>query len=259
MQYIVECPDYTYKNGTFYDFIPNLWGFKSICVSDPCSDETYLNLDGTCCEDQTHSVVFVMDESGSIYPNDFAKCVEFIKGITAALNSNELNSNTKIGLVGFSNSGYEYIRLTSDQTQFEDALDSISQHQSTTNSLSGLDLAVSYLMGTEVNVFNSNRPFNRCVSDMTKLDFLNKDCNYYADNNWQCGNFDQTSPSFTADTDCCACNGQGPYLAPDDATKKFIVYMSDGQSNSPAVSQDDIDVIEAFGITTIAVGVGPYV
>jgi len=49
-------------------------------------------------------------------------------------------------------------------------------------------------MGTEVNVFNSNRPFNRCVSDMTKLDFLNKDCNYYADNNWQCGNFDQTSP-----------------------------------------------------------------
>ena len=85
---------------------------KSNCVSDPCSDKTYLNLDGTCCEDQTHSVVFVLDESGSIGSSDFAKCVQFIKGITEELNSNEFNSQTKIGLVGFSKSGYEYSKLT---------------------------------------------------------------------------------------------------------------------------------------------------
>ena len=115
MQYVIECPDYTYQNGTFAnDFIRNLWGFQNICVSDPCSDKTYLNLDGTCCEDETHSIVFVLDESGSIYPNDFAKCIDFIRGITQALNSNILNKNTKIGLVGFSGSGYEYSRLTND-------------------------------------------------------------------------------------------------------------------------------------------------
>jgi hypothetical protein len=236
MQYVAECPDYTYKNGTFADFIPNLWGFKDICVSDPCSDKTYLNLDGTCCEDETHSVVFVLDESGSIYPNDFAKCVEFVRGITEALNSNLLNSNTKIALVGFSGSGYEYSKLTKDWATFETSLDSIDQHQSTTNSIAGLDLATAYLMGTETNGFDSSRPFDRCVNDMTITDDSTtpKNCNWYSDNNWNCGNFDKTtSPAFTADEDCCACNGVGPYLAPDDASKKFIVYMSDGISNNP--------------------------
>ena len=107
MQFVLDCPEYTYKNGTFKnDFLANLWGFKSICVSDPCSDKTYLNKDGTCCEDETHSIIFVLDESGSIYPINFEECIEFIKGITSALNSNELNSKTKIGLVGFSLEAY---------------------------------------------------------------------------------------------------------------------------------------------------------
>ena len=72
--------------------------------------------------------MFVLDESGSIYPNDFTKCIDFIKGITESLNSNELNANTKLALVGFSGSGYEYSRLTDDWDEFELALDGINQH-----------------------------------------------------------------------------------------------------------------------------------
>lgn len=73
-----------------------------------------------------------------------------------------------------------------------------------------------------------------------------------------------TSPpdayDFNANSECCACDGKGPVLAADDATKKFIVYMSDGESNLPReLNQADTDSIKAKGITTIAVGVGPYV
>ena len=41
-----ECSDYYYRNETvdYYDF-------ANACTQDPCSDASYLYIDGTCCED----------------------------------------------------------------------------------------------------------------------------------------------------------------------------------------------------------------
>ena len=75
-------------------------------------------IDGTCCEDVTHSTVFVLDESGSIYPNDFAKVIAFVDSIISSLNVNDVNEGTKLGLVGFSNDAYEYMALNEDWAEF---------------------------------------------------------------------------------------------------------------------------------------------
>jgi hypothetical protein len=77
-----------------------------------------LNIDGTCCEDVTHSTVFVLDESGSVYPNDFAKVINFIDSIISSLNVNGRNDGTKLGLIGFSNDAYEYFVLDEDWAAF---------------------------------------------------------------------------------------------------------------------------------------------
>jgi hypothetical protein len=77
-----------------------------------------LNIDGTCCEDVTHSTVFVLDESGSVWPSDFAKVIDFIDTIISSMNVDSLNEGTKLGLIGFSDDAYEYFVLDEDWAAF---------------------------------------------------------------------------------------------------------------------------------------------
>ena len=62
--------------------------------------------------------MFVIDESGSIYPSDFSKIIEFVDHIIESLNTESLNDGTKLGLVGFSSDGYEYSGLSADWSLF---------------------------------------------------------------------------------------------------------------------------------------------
>ena len=65
----------------------------------------------------------------------------FVKDITSGLNTNQLNVNTKLGLVGFGNSAKEYQTLTSDWTKFETALNGISKRGGGTYTRPGLNMA----------------------------------------------------------------------------------------------------------------------
>ena len=62
--------------------------------------------------------MFVIDESGSIYSSDFSKIIDFVDHIIESLNTESLNDGTKLGLVGFSNDGYEYSGLSADWSLF---------------------------------------------------------------------------------------------------------------------------------------------
>ena len=142
-----ECPEYTYQK-------------EDQCVSDPCSDVSYLNKDGTCCEDENQSIVFVLDESGSITGSEFTKMKNFVKDITSGLNTNQLNANTKLGLVGFGSSAHEYQTLTTDWAQFETALNGINKHGGGTNSRDGL-----YLAKDQLEFDNADKKFILYISD----------------------------------------------------------------------------------------------
>ena len=62
--------------------------------------------------------MFVIDESGSIYPSDFSKIIDFVDHIIESLNTESLNDGTKLGLVGFSYDVYEYSGLSADWSLF---------------------------------------------------------------------------------------------------------------------------------------------
>lgn len=136
--------EFELKGSAFVECTDNGWNSSNgenipICLPPVCIGE---NIDDDL--NKTLSVkaglLFILDESGSVQESDFIKTKEFVKKIISKF---ELSENRSAGVITFSSTAVERIRLSESSTSsFLSAVDRIDYRAGGTDILSSLNAAL---------------------------------------------------------------------------------------------------------------------